>query len=324
MKKILITGITGFVGTNLARYLAKHTDLELYGLIREGSNTAALKDVDIKRFFKLEELDQCEVDGVVHAIGKAHDLEKKSAEHEYFKINQYLTQNIYDWYLASGASKFIYISSIKAVRDRSAQVVDETLTPQPADAYGKSKLKAEQYILSAGNSNDYILRPCIIHGPGNKGNLSLLHSFLSKGIPYPLGAFQNQRSFLSIENLCFVIHQLLTREITGGVYHVADDQPLSTVELVEIMGGVLNKKPKIWSVPARMISFMARAGDQFSLPLNSERLQKLTESYVVSNTRIKEAIDRPFPLSVEEGLRKTFASLQKREVSRSDVANAGH
>jgi nucleoside-diphosphate-sugar epimerase len=86
-------------------------------------------------------------------------------------------------------------------------VLTEEVEPKPLTHYGKSKLMAEEYILSQPLSvgkSYYILRPCMIHGPGNKGNLNLLYQIVQKGIPYPLAAFENKRSFLSIENLCFI------------------------------------------------------------------------------------------------------------------------
>lgn len=79
----------------------------------------------------------------------------------------------------------------------------------------------------------YILRPCMIHGPGNKGNLNLLYGVVSKGMPWPLGAFENRRSFTSIGNLQEVIKGLLTKDAPSGIYHMGDDEALSTNELIE-------------------------------------------------------------------------------------------
>src|SRR5690606_26024458 len=131
----------------------------------------------------------------------------------------------------------------------------------------------------------YILRPCMIHGPGNKGNLSALYQIVAKGLPWPLGAFENQRSFLSIENLCFVVKELLENEqIQSGIYNVSDDKPLSTNELIKILGESLGRKKNlIWKVNQSFVKSLAKFGDYSHLPLNSERLQKLTENYVVSN-----------------------------------------
>jgi nucleoside-diphosphate-sugar epimerase len=134
---------------------------------------------------------------------------------------------------------------------------------------------------------------------------------LSKGLPWPLGAFENQRSFLSVENLCFVIKELLENEaIPSGIYNVADDQKLSTNELIQLLGTSLNKKSSIWSIPISWIRGVAKLGDSLHLPLNSERLQKLTENYEVSNKKIVMTIGKSLPVAAKEGLLNTFVSFR--------------
>ena len=155
----------------------------------------------------------------------------------------------------------------------------------------------------------YILRPCMIHGPGNKGNLNLLYKMVSKGLPWPLGSFDNKRSFCSIDNLMFIIKELINREdIPSGVYNVADDEVLSTNEVISLLALSQNKKPKIWILPKGLINVLAKLGDLLRLPLTTERLQKLTESYMVSNLKIKSAIGKNLQVSATEGLLKTFNS----------------
>jgi nucleoside-diphosphate-sugar epimerase len=147
----------------------------------------------------------------------------------------------------------------------------------------------------------------MIHGPGNKGNLNLLYKLVSKDLPWPLGAFENQRSFLSIENMCFVIKELLSNEsIPSGVYNVADDESLSTNDLIELIAASQKRKARLLKISPRLITTIARIGDFLYLPLNAERLQKLTESYAVSNVKIITAIGKPLPLQTKEGLRRTF------------------
>ena len=96
------------------------------------------------------------------------------------------------------------LSSVKAVADNLVGVLSEDRKPSPKTHYGKSKLYAERYILSKkipNNKRIYILRPCMIHGPNNKGNLNLLYNLVSKKIPWVLGSFQNKRSYCSVDNL---------------------------------------------------------------------------------------------------------------------------
>ena len=149
----------------------------------------------------------------------------------------------------------------------------------------------------------------MIHGPGNKGNLNLLYNVVKKGIPWPLGSFENHRSFTSIDNLCYVIEGLLTQDIPSGIYHIGDDEAMSTNELIITMCEVMGKKPHIWKMNKRVMEGCARLGTLLYLPLNTERLRKLTENYVVSNEKIKKALGiEKMPVTAKEGLVKTIKS----------------
>ena len=206
------------------------------------------------------------------------------------------------------------LSSVKAIADVVEFELTEDTIPSPVTDYGKSKLLAEQYILNSIIPTDkkvFILRPCMIHGSGNKGNLNLIYQIVKKGIPWPLGKYENQRSFCSIENLCFVIKELIEREdIPSGIYNISDNKSLSTNGLIKIISEALNKETHILFIPKRLIKFFVYVGDILNLPLNSERLQKLTESYVVSNKKLIDALGKPLPFSLEEGLKKTILSFK--------------
>ena len=155
----------------------------------------------------------------------------------------------------------------------------------------------------------YIMRPCMIHGPGNKGNLNLLYGVVSKGFPWPLGAFENRRSFTSIGNLQEVIKGLLTKDAPSGIYHMGDDEALSTNELIEVICSALGKKAHIWNIPRGLMNGVAMIGDVLHLPLNSQRMQKLTENYVVSNAKIKSTLGiKEMPVRAKDGLRETIKS----------------
>lgn len=293
---ILITGASGFVGKNLVSYLKI-----------DGYEISILNRYDLSTKVEIKSQDV-----IIHLAGKAHDLKKVVSPDEYYNINTELSKQVFNAFLESDAKKFIMLSSVKAVTDSPAGIVTEISQQDPKTDYGKSKLLAEQYILGKnipGNKRVYILRPCMIHGPQNKGNFNLLYKMVSKGVFWPLGAYENKRSFCSIENLCFIIAELMKREdIISGLYNVADDEPLSTNELIELIGISQNRKSYIWQVPKFLIGAIARIGDLTHLPLNSERLQKLTESYVVSNQKIKKALKKDLPLSSKEGLLKTLSS----------------
>jgi nucleoside-diphosphate-sugar epimerase len=253
-------------------------------------------------------------DAVIHLAGKAHDLKNVSSLDDYYKVNTELTKDIFNAFLVSNAKVFITLSSVKAVADEVVGELLEDTTPNPITHYGKSKLLAEEYILSQQipeGKRVYILRPCMIHGPSNKGNLNLLYNLVSKGLPWPLGNFKNSRSYLSIENLCFIINELIEREdIPSGIYNVADDIPLSTNEVIRMIAESKGQKANILNISLNLIQVLARVGDFIKLPLNSERLKKLTESYVVSNSKIKTALGKPLPVSSKNGLIRTFQSFE--------------
>jgi len=293
--KIELTGATGFVGTNLQAYLNSSNEV-LPICARYNSNQT----------FDLN------ADAIIHLAGKAHDFKKVSNPQEYYEANFELTKQVFDSFLLSEASIFIFMSSVKAVADQMKGILTEENSPNPKTHYGISKLKAENYILDQKlpeGKRIFILRPCMIHGPRNKGNLNLLYSVVKKGFPWPLVVFENKRSFLSIENLCFVIKELLyNKNIASGIYNIADDSSLSTNEIIALISKSQNKLPKSMAIPKTIIYLLAKIGDILQLPLNSESLQKLTESYEVSNDKIVKAIGKPLPFSAEEGFKKTFQS----------------
>ena len=329
--KILITGVHGFVGSNLVEALKnEHT---IYGL----DIVSPLKD-GVRFTFSWDLLDKPNeipnIDAIIHLAGKAHDTKNKSAADVYFKVNTGLTQKIFDWYLAHPtAKKFIQFSTVKSAADRvEGEFLTEECIPTPVGPYGESKIAAENYIIEkfapealkrpfhnftdedavADGKKVYIMRPCMIHGPGNKGNLNLLYGVVSKGIPWPLGAFENRRSFTSIGNLQEVIKGLLTKDAPSGIYHMGDDEALSTSELIEVICSALGKKAHIWNIPRGLMNGVAKIGDVLHLPLNTQRMQKLTENYVVSNAKIKAALSmKEMPVRAKDGLRETIKSFAK-------------
>ena len=308
--KILITGIHGFVGSNLVEALKK--EYTIYGLdiinpSKEG----------VERTFSWEELDGDqvpEVDAIIHLAGKAHDTKNQSAAEVYFKVNTGLTKKIFDYFLAHDSiKKFVFFSTAKAAADRVDGVLTEDVTPAPVGPYGESKIAAEKFILEhmPADKQVYIFRPCMIHGPGNKGNLNLLYKVVSKGIPWPLGVFENRRTFTSVENICFAVNGVLTKDVPSGIYNMGDDEALSTNELIEEICKSLGKKAHIWRLPKGLMNGVAKVGGWLHLPLNPERLRKLTENYISSNAKIKKALGvERMPVDARKGLQRTLESFK--------------
>ncbi|KIC63431.1 NAD-dependent epimerase/dehydratase family protein [Chryseobacterium taiwanense] len=301
--KIIITGASGFVGKNISTFLQN-----------KGCtiNALSLRKTNWKVNFPRS------VDAIIHLAGKAHDTSNVSNPDEYYKINRDLTIDIFNEFLNSDSKKFFYFSSVKAAADSVEEILTENNKANPVTHYGKSKIEAEEYILSQNLPEEkkvYIIRPCMIHGPGNKGNLNLLYKIVEKGLPWPLASFHNQRSFLGIDNLNYLVYEMLKKDgLPSGIYNFADDEALSTNELISTVNKALNKKAKLWSISKGLIEKTAGLGDKLKLPLNSERLKKLTESYVVSNQKVKSALEiEKLPLSAEEGLIKTIKSFKKEK-----------
>ena len=220
-----------------------------------------------------------EVDAMIHLAGLAHDTK-------------------HDRFLESSAKKFIFFSSIKA---------QDGDTP-----YALSKKKAEEYILSHKDDKKsvYILRPCMIHGKGVKGNLPLLYKVVKTGFPWPLAAFENKRSYASMGNVSFVVSELLNKIVGSGAFNICDDEPISTNELIKIMCDCLGKKARLWQIPQAMMVFFAKMGDVLHLPLNTERLMKLTEDCMVDNLMIKQALDiERMPVNAVDGLKSTIKTM---------------
>lgn len=299
--KTIITGASGFVGQNLSEFLVEQ-DISVEKI--------SLRDAD----FHFDE----NADALIHLAGKAHDTANTSEDSEYFKINTELTKEVFQKFLESNIRDFFYFSSVKATADSVEEILDENHQSNPKTPYGKSKLQAEEFLRSQQLQEGkrlFIIRPCMIHGPGNKGNLNLLYKLVEKGIPWPLAGFENSRSFLSIDNLNFLILKMLQNPaVPSGIYNFADDEPVSTNELVSIIGETIAKKAKLWKIPSNVVFNIAKFGDKVGLPLNSERLKKLTESYVVSNQKIKTALKiEELPLSAQDGLKKTIMSFKNAQ-----------
>lgn len=314
--KVLITGVHGFVGSNLVRALSK--EHVIYGL----DKVSPLKD-GIRFTFGWNNLDDGQipdVDAIIHLAGKAHDTKNQAAADVYFKVNRDLTIKIFDYFCTHPhIKKFVFFSTAKAAADKVDGILSEDVVPAPVGPYGESKIAAEQYILNTMKTRPdefkdrgvYIFRPCMIHGPGNKGNLNLLYNVVKKGIPWPLGAFENRRTFTSVENICFAVNGVLTQDVESGIYNMGDDEALSTNELIEEICKSLGKKARIWKLPKGMMYSVAKVGGWLHLALNPDRLQKLTENYVSSNAKIKAALGiEKMPVGAREGLKVTLDSFK--------------
>ena len=302
MNSKLIFGASGFLGTQLKKNLSGR--IAPVSLREKDWFNNLPKDANV----------------FINCIGKAHDHKGTATEKDFYEANVEVVKTLFDEFLKSDAKLFIHISSIAAVEENERkEVLTEDSVGNPQSHYGKSKKAAEEYLLKQSLPSGkklFILRPTMIHGEGDKGNLILLYKIISKGIPYPLGAFKNSRTFISIDNVVFFIDEIIEKhtEMKGGIYHITDDEPLSTQKIIEIIGEAKGKKPIILSPPKFLVNSLAKMGDMISLPITSKRLKKMTSNLIVSNQKIKTELNiDSLPVSAEEGMRKTIESFKNNK-----------
>lgn len=303
MKVLILGGNNGFIGSHLNRKLKDPFQCEFVSM----RNQSWMKH-------------NISANCIINLVGKAHDFTGKATEDDFFYANFELAKKAFDLFISSQAKVFIHISSLAAIEEiESAASLSENTTYNSVTPYGRSKQAAEEWLLSQNLPTDkklIILRPPMVHGAGDKGNLKQLFSIVSKGIPYPLVRFKNKRSFLSIDNFCFYIEQILLQNenLSSGIYHLSDDETLSSNEIVKIMKEETGLKVPCFPLPKRIISFLSKLGDHSrAFPLNTWRLKKLTSNLVVSNKKIKVAlaIER-LPKTAKEGLRETIRALKQQ------------
>lgn len=299
--KIALFGFSGFLGSHLLCHLK--FEMISVNMRQIDWNNSIPKNVEI----------------FINLIGKAHDHKGTATENDYYFANVELTRHIFQEFVKSDSKLFIHISSIAAVEEfESESPLKEQTNSNPVSIYGKTKREAEKWLLEQklpDHKKVIILRPAMIHGPGDKGNLGLLYKIISKGIPYPLASFDNNRSFLSIDNFCFFISEIIENKdrIDSGIYHICDDEPVSTKTVIGIIKKVTNKKTINLSIPKIFIQGIAKIGDAIPFPINTKRLKKMTGSLLVSNEKIKNTLHiKTLPVSAEEGLFKTIKSFKNK------------
>jgi nucleoside-diphosphate-sugar epimerase len=310
---ILLTGASGFIGRHLVCDLEKQDSYRLFYLTRQNSSLAAENpppEVIFWDDFDAKYLSEHNIGYIIHLAGLAHAEAGKYTSEDYLNVNTRLTEKLFDAFLQSTRTKqFLFFSSVKAVKDHLGnESLTEQTEPTPSTPYGVSKLKAEEYLRSHERAGKevFILRPCMVYGKGNKGNLDLLAGILAKNLPFPLGAYHNQRSFLYIENLSFMVAAILNGKVTPGTYNLADSTCLSTLELVQVIKATTGSRTPIWRIPKLVIRVMAKLGDVLPIPLNTARLEKLTENYIVDNSELLKELGQPLPFDTRQGLKSTF------------------
>lgn len=262
---VLVTGCDGFIGRHLVPYLAaqghKVIAASRTAHAFEDRNIVGVPLPDLSSPFDWQPLLQgC--DAVIHLAGIAHT---PADEDTYDRINHQATER-----LARAAKQcgthLIFVSSIAA---QSGSFADHELTeddaPRPTNAYGRSKLAAEQTILATGCSFT-ILRPVVMYGEGEKGNFAFIHKLSRLRIPLPFARLKAKRSVLSIQNFCSAVKLVLTNShARGETFIVSDPEPIAVPELIARYRATLGRSPGTLPIPEKWIGLFLRAIGQSAI-----------------------------------------------------------
>ncbi len=309
--KVLITGATGFVGRALVARLSNQPGCSTVCAVRDTSRLAAgpaevvqVPDLTANTDWSVALAD---VEVVVHTAARVHVMNEQSADPlaEFRRVNVEGTLALARQAADAGVRRFVFLSSIKVNGEATEPGMPFTADQQPApiDPYGISKLEAEQGLqkLAADTSMEVvIIRPVLVYGPGVKGNFRSMLSWLSRGIPLPLGALHNRRSLVALDNLVDLIVTCTAHpDAANQVFLVSDDEDMSTTELLKRMAHAMDARTWLIPVPASWI----KTGS--ALLGRSDIAQRLCESLQVDIGKTKQRLQWQPPVSVDVALRNT-------------------
>lgn len=302
MKKMLVTGATGFIGKRFVQYLIEQ-DIAVRVLVR-CADKAKLLPKEVEVFVgDLTNPDTLSgvcnnIDTVFHLGGYAHASDDSDpsfiAQHE--KINYQGTCVLLDESQQSHVKRFVFFSSVKAVADCET-TIDESWDASPNTPYGIAKRKAEDVVLQAKNNGMHVcvLRLALTYGPEWKGNLAKMLNAVDKGIFPPIPPLNNSRSLICIEDVCSAALLAANHpNANGKIYFLTDGQSYSTYDIYTLMCDALGKRKRKWHIPFICFRLIAKMSDLMSkilrrrMPFNSETLHKLFGSASYNSKRIRD------------------------------------
>lgn len=319
IKKVLITGATGFVGYHLIAQALK-AGLEVHAAVRKSSDTSHLKDFDIK-YVDLDyrsvsvltaQLEEHQYNYIIHAAGTT----KAKTKAIYNQVNAEYTRN-----LAMAATearinleKFVFVSSLAALgplSDLSKEIHDDT-EGHPVTNYGASKLLAEQYLKGIKDLPLIVIRPTAVYGPREK-DIFILFKSINKGLEPYIGSFKQQLSFIYVEDLVHVILNALFSEVSGKSYNVADGKVYDRYALGNFARKVMEKKTLKFHLPIPVVGAMATfmdfmyAGSKNTPTLNREKMAELTAiNWACNIDRARKDLGYAPQFDLEKGLADTI------------------
>ena len=233
MKRILLTGASGFVGSYFFKNYKKKYLIKKFSFLKDNFNDLELSDIDT----------------IVHCSALVHQMKGAKKKH-YFNINVNQTIELAKKAKDSGVKHFIFLSTVKVYGEESKSPYFENSPTNPKDNYAASKLEAEMLIskLETDNFKISVLRSPLIYGNGVKANFLNLIGLVKKTPILPFKDIKNKRSIVFVGNICFVLHKIISLE-KPGVFISKDDESLSTSELILMIGESLNKKIFLIKIP---------------------------------------------------------------------------
>lgn len=278
INKILVTGANGFIGKHFIEYNKERFNI----------TTLSVRDDSYKTF------DFTGFDSIVHLAGKAHDMNCKD-DSEYFKINVDITKTLATKAKQDGVNQFIYVSSVKVYGKEDRGLITEKSECFPEDAYGKSKLDAEQFLQSIQNENFKvaIVRPPMVYGAGVKGNMEKLIQLCKKNYPLPFGNIGNLRTMVFVDNLIELINTIIDQE-AKGIFIPGDKKPIATDELIMMIKQALGKKVKLTSIPIFLRKFIKTIKPSF--------YNRLFGSFVIDTKATNGKLNFVPPFATEYGI----------------------
>jgi nucleoside-diphosphate-sugar epimerase len=311
MKCVLVTGTTGFVGGALMERLAMEKQILAIAGLRDSARyiysceQRILGDLSLGRsglqlFYG--------VDVIIHCAARAHIMKDEVADPlaEYRKVNVDGTLNLARQAASAGVRRFIFISSIKVNGEStsSGKPFLASDVPAPQDAYGLSKLEAEQGLLALAGETGMqvvIIRPPLVYGPGVKGNFASMIKLVDRRLPLPLGAIHNLRSLVGIDNLVDLIIRCIDHpEAANRVFLAGDGEDVSTTELLRAVGKAMGRPARLIPLPAAVL----RCGA--ALLGRQQMAQRLLGSLQVDISQTCDVLDWKPPFTLEKGLQRCF------------------
>jgi len=314
--KILITGVTGFVGRSLAKSLASQEKFTVVGLSRSDTDLPVeyLNIGDLTPRTNYINLLQG-VDVVIHLAARVHQMleTSKNPLSEFRYVNCATTLNLAKQACSAGVKRFIFLSSIKVSGEfthpnkpfRSNDSIDlNSALIKKKDPYAISKLECErglQAISANSKMGIVIIRPPLIYGKGVKGNFSSLLNLTKLSLPLPFGGIENKRSFVFVKNLVsLIIHAAEHPHANGGIFLVSDDKDISTSNLIHILYTQSGKKAKLFKLPQSIFKLLLNLTGKKSLH------DRLFKNLQVDISATKKELGWTPPYSLEDGIYETI------------------